>query len=195
MPNATAIVTAAAQTALATATAPAFVGASNPGRSTSRNVAPVPAATHTCALRQQSSVTSGSDTSTVYEQSENTGTIKRKKSIKKENSTNTSISISTPSTTPAEKPLKGVLKQTSAYDKPKPLMAKAPGASPSASASSISSTEVGSDPSGSNAVKHEVAGKSSSMKRVNRVATPGATRRKGKSEHQTSTDVQTEPAK
>ncbi|XP_069987680.1 uncharacterized protein [Penaeus vannamei] len=195
MPNATAIVTAAAQTALATATAPAFVGASNPGRSSSRNIAPVPAATHTCALRQQSSVTSGSDTSTVYEQSENTGTIKRKKSIKKESSTNTSISISSPSTTPAEKPLKGVLKQTSAYDKPKPLMAKAPGASPSASASSISSTEVGSEPSGSNAVKHDVAAKSSSMKRVNRVATPGATRRKGRSDNQTSTDVQTEPAK
>ncbi|XP_042891084.1 uncharacterized protein LOC122265736 [Penaeus japonicus] len=194
-PSATAIVTAAAQTALATATAPAFVGASNPGRSNSRNLAPVPAATHTCALRQQSSVTSGSDTSTVYEQSENTGTIKRKKSLKKENSTNTSVSISTQSTTPNEKPLKGVLKQTSAYDKPKPLMAKAPGASPSASASSISSTEIGSGSSGNNAVKHDVAGKSSSLKRINRVATPGATRRKGKSDNQTSTDVQTEPAK
>ncbi|KAK8724046.1 hypothetical protein OTU49_011414, partial [Cherax quadricarinatus] len=152
VPNSAAVVTAAAQTALATATAPAFVGASNSTRSAPRSPvspAPAPAATHTVAVRQQYSTTSGSDTGTVYEQSENTGTIKRKKSIKKDSVTKPVVAQDPEKS--YDKPLKGVLKQTSAYDKPKPLMAKAPGASPSPSASSLSSSgtsiEVGSSAS------------------------------------------------
>lgn len=186
-PNPTAVVTAAAQTALATATAPAFVGASNSTRTAPRSTvtpAPPPAATRTVALRQQSSTASGSDTGTVYEQSENTGTIKRKKSVKKESVANT-VFTAHDTDKAYDKPLKGVLKQTSAYDKPIPLMAKAPGASPSASASSLSSSstspEVG---SGSGEASHEPLQKTPSMKKRTRVATPGI-RRKNKTDNHT----------
>ncbi|KAG7167066.1 Neuroligin-1-like 2 [Homarus americanus] len=196
-PNTAAAVTAAAQTALATATAPAFVGASNTNRSAPRGtVTPAPAATHTVALRQQSSTTSGSDTGTVYEQSENTGTIKRRKSVKKENVTKSVVTQDTDK--PYDKPLKGVLKQTSAYDKPKPLMAKAPGASPSASASSLSSNtsvEVGSGASGTNETAHEPLQKTPSVKKGTRVATPGIRRKNKSDNHTTTATMQTDSPK
>ncbi|XP_071520112.1 uncharacterized protein [Panulirus ornatus] len=196
-PNAAAVVTAAAQTALATATAPAFVGASSSSRCSAAAAAPrtaitavpPPAATHTMAIRQQSSTTSGSDTGTVYEQSENTGTIKRKKSVKKESVTNAFFGpASDAGDKTYDKPLKGVLKQTSAYDKPVPVMAKAPGASPSTSASSLSSSstspEVGTSGGGSGEASHEqppplLLQKTPSTKKGTRVATPGI-RRKNK---------------
>ncbi|XP_045597861.2 uncharacterized protein [Procambarus clarkii] len=190
-PSAAAAVTAAAHTALAAATAPAFVGASSTTRSAPRGTvcpAPPPAATRTMALRQQSSTTSGSDTGTVYEQSENTGTIKRRKSIKKDNVTQPVVTPEPEKT--YDKPLKGVLKQTSAYDKPKPLMAKAPGASPSPSASSLSSSgtsievcSVVCEPAAQDPLH-----KTPSMRKGLRVATPGI-RRKNKNDNQTTTTL------
>lgn len=192
VPNTAAVVTAAAQTALATVTAPAFVGASSPGRSGTSCSTSSAAPSHSAAIHQQESTASSSDTATVYEQSENTGTIKRKKSVKKDNEVKTVV-IHEPYDKPYDKPLKGVLKQTSAYDKPKPIMAKAPGASPSASASSLSSatsTDVGSGASGSSEVVVQgILQKTSSLKRSNvRPATPG-TKHKTKHDNHTSTTV------
>ncbi|KAK7084783.1 hypothetical protein SK128_028168 [Halocaridina rubra] len=190
-PSTSAVVTAAAQTALATVTAPAFVGATSPGKSTPRT-APPPASFHSSAIQQDSA--SSSDATTVYEQSENTGTIKRKKTAKRENPVKTVViqePFEKPFDKPFDKPLKGVLKQTSAYDKPKPVMAKAPGASPSASASSLSSAtsaDVGTVASGSCdiGVGHEVQQKTSSLKKsIIRPGTPGA-RHKTRQENHTS---------
>ncbi|KAK8404413.1 hypothetical protein O3P69_007601 [Scylla paramamosain] len=197
-----AAVTAAAQTALAAATAPAFVGASVPTRTASPKDygAPPPAAMHTSALRQQSSTTSSSDATTVYEQTENTGTIKRKKTKGDTASPATLTPPQIPSSPepdkPYEKPLKSALKQTSAYDRPKPLMARAPGASPpstSTSASSLSSSSTNNDPCDSDH-RHVPLNRTPSAKRSARVATP-AVRRKGprQDNHTTTTTIQTDP--
>ncbi|KAB7498140.1 Neuroligin-4, X-linked [Armadillidium nasatum] len=73
--------------------------------------------------------TSGSQSSshTIYDTKENTGTVKKKKSSPAKYP---SLSDSDKNTTKQDRPLKSVLKTTSAYDKPKP----------SASASSLSSS-------------------------------------------------------
>ncbi|CAL4059436.1 unnamed protein product [Meganyctiphanes norvegica] len=195
VPSANTAVTAAAQTAFATATAPAFMGASPspnshrksaPSRSTSQSV-------HSGNTKEKvvNKVSQETSPSTMYEQTENTGTIKRKKN-NKSSSKNSSKNASTGSLTKnassgslslksslkntstqdistksskknastqdvsdkvyeiqpvpipsLTKPLKGVLKQKSAYDRPKAKNLAAAKAntttSSSASASSLSS--------------------------------------------------------
>lgn len=204
-PTSAPVVTAAAQTALTTVTAPAFVGASSNNRSTSPNiaVAPPPAAMHTSALRQQSSTTSSSDATTVYEQTENTGTIKRRKA-KADAATSgtaspTQVASSPEPDKPYDKPLKSALKQTSAYDKPKPLMARAPGASPpstSTSASSLSSTSTNND-SCDPEHRHTTLNRtpSGAAKKTTRVATPAIKRKTNRQDNHTtaSTTIQTDP--
>lgn len=192
-----AVVTAAAHTALATATAPAFVGASPSSKVMTRgqpSPAPPVAATHTTALLQQSSTTSSSDTGTVYELSENTGTIKRKKSVKHETTPTVTQTENNKEGKTYDKPLKSALKQTSAYDKPKPMMAKAPGASPpstSASASSLSSSSTSPDISSSgNEPAQPLPQRTPSTKRSTRVATPGVRRKTKQDNHTSSTPVQ-----
>ncbi|KAK3862054.1 hypothetical protein Pcinc_032047 [Petrolisthes cinctipes] len=194
---AAAVVTAAAHTALATVTAPAFVGASPSSKSTTRTApspAPPVAATHTTALLQQSSTTSSSDTATVYEQSENTGTIKRKKPTKNETSPTVTQTDNNKEGKAYDKPLKSALKQTSAYDKPKPVMARAPGASPpstSASASSLSSSSTSPEVSSSgNEPARPLIHHTPSTKKSTRVATPGVRRKTKQDNHTSSTSVQ-----
>lgn len=204
-PASPAVVTAAAQTALATVTAPAFVGASNTPRTASPKipVAPPPAAMHTSALRQQSSTTSSSDATTVYEQSENTGTIKRKKTKAETATTGTSsppqVASSPEPDKPYDKPLKSALKQTSAYDKPKPMMARAPGATPpstSPSASSLSSTSTINDPCDPEQ-RHTALSRtpSAGARKTNRIATPATKRKTNRQDNHTtaSTTIQTDP--
>lgn len=204
-PTSPAVVTAAAQTALATVTAPAFVGASNTNRTASPKIpaAPPPAAMHTSALRQQSSTTSSSDATTVYEQSENTGTIKRKKTkadIATTGSSSPTQGASSPEPDkPYDKPLKSALKQTSAYDKPKPVMARAPGASPpstSPSASSLSSTSTNNDPCDPEH-RHTALNRtpSGAARKTNRVATPATKRKTNRQDNHTTTSatIQTDP--
>lgn len=203
-PTSAAVVTAAAQTALATVTAPAFVGASPTNRAASPKTptvlppgAPAPAAMHTTALRQQSSTTSSSDATTVYDQTENTGTIKRKKT-KADTGTASPVQVaSSPEPDkPYDKPLKSALKQTSAYDKPKPLMARAPGASPpstSTSASSLSSTSTNNDSADRHATLNRTP--SGTAKKSTRVATPAIRRKTNRQDNHTtaSTTIQTDP--
>ncbi|XP_071526977.1 uncharacterized protein [Panulirus ornatus] len=192
-PPTAAVITAAAHTALATAAAPAFVGASDSNHSAPQcNVAhtPVPAATHASTLRHQSSTASNPDTTRVYEKSENTGTIRRKRSVKKDVETKTVAIQETDK--PYDKPLKGVLKQTSAYDRLVPLMAKAPGASPIQTAPSFSPTttspKIGGGESRMGEYPYETLQRSPSLKGGTPAATHGS-RRKNKHNNQTTTTL------
>ena len=166
-------VTAAAHSVISTAAAPAFVGASTSSTNTSpKNLSPKTASSST-----------DMNVPTVYEQTENTGTIKRKKSTK----VKSSGSQSSPSQErvveklQSEKPLKSALKQTSAYDRPpKPLVHTI---APSLSISSLdsSSPSLGSTSLDSVISLNSFENRKNTQRKGARVAAP-STKHKNKSD-------------